>query len=83
MYTSLQVRRLLILLTIWKISRQTPSLLPRNIEVKDNDMADTPFRAFKHGELFHAQADLETYFNIHFTLPQTKSWQEYRVTRKL
>ena len=46
-------------------------------------MAGIPSKDFKQGELFHSQADLETYFNLHFTLPQTQSWIECRVTKKL
>ena len=61
----------------------TSSLVPRHIAVNDNDMADTPSRNFKQGEFFHAQYDLGNYFNLHFTLPQTQSWQEYRIAKNL
>ena len=61
----------------------TSSLVPRHIAVNDNDMADTPSRNFKQGEFFHAQYDLGNYFNLHFTLPQTQSWQEYRIAKNI
>ena len=46
-------------------------------------MADIPSRSFNLWELFHAQSDLETYFNLNFPLPQAQSWREYKVVKKL
>ena len=54
-----------------------------NIAGKNNQMADIPSRAFKNGEYFRAQADLVTYFNTHFPLPQKNSWLEYKIPTKL
>ena len=54
-------------------------LIPRHISGKDNGIADITSRYFNQGELFHAQDDLETYFNLNFTLTYTESWREYRV----
>ena len=73
----------MILLSIRQQYRHTYSLLPQYISGKDNDMAYITPRDFKKGEYFHAQYELETYFNHHFTLSHTKSWQYYRVSRKL
>ena len=81
--TSLVAGRLLRLLAIRQRTGQTSSLMPMNIAGKDNAMADILSRAFKSGEFFHAKANLTKYFNIHFSLPQTLSWREYKIPEKL
>ena len=60
MSTSLPAGRLLLLLSIRKISSQTSLLIPRHIVGNDSSMADITSMDFNQGELFHAQADLET-----------------------
>jgi hypothetical protein len=45
-------------------------------------MADITSRAFKNGDFFEAHADLVTYFNLHFPLPQKLSWREFKVPTK-
>ena len=73
MYTSLPTGLLLRLLPIWKKYRQKYLLVPQKSLGKENSMVDIPYKVFKKGGLFHAQADLETYFNLHSTLPQKQS----------
>ena len=81
--TLLPVWHLLHLLSIRQWSRKAYLLLPRQISGKDNDISDITSRYFNRGVFFHSKSKLETHFNLHFTLPQTQSWQEYRVARKL
>ena len=59
------------------------SLIPVHIAGEDNIMADIISRAFTFGKFFHAEANLTSYFNSHFPLPQTKSWQEFILPNKL
>ena len=81
--TSMAAARLLRLLSIRQRTRQASSLIPMNIAGKNNEMADIPSRAFKNGEYFYAQADLVSYFNLHFPLQQNRSWLEFTIPPKL
>ena len=81
--TSIPAGRLLRLLFIRQRVRKASSLVPLHIAGKDNAMADIPSRAFKTGEFFHAKQNLTTYLNTHFSLPQNRSWTEYKVQTKL
>jgi hypothetical protein len=58
------------------------SLLPLHIAGENNQMADILLQAFKNGIFFEAHADLVTYFNLHFPLPQKLSWREFKVPTK-
>ena len=80
--TSLPAARLLRFLALRQRARQASSLLPLHIAGEDNQMADIPSRAFKNGKFFEAHADLVTYFNLHFPLPQNLSWREFKVPAK-
>ena len=81
--TSIPAARLLRFLSLRQRARQASSLIPVHICGEDNKMADVSSRAFKHGEYFAAHSNLASYFNSHFPLPQHKSWQEFKVPKKL
>ena len=80
--TSLPAARLLRFLALRQRARQASSLLPLHIAGEDNQMADITSRAFKNGDFFEAHADLVTYLNLHFPLPQKLSWREFKVPTK-
>ena len=80
---SLAAARLLRFLGLRLKARQASSLLPMHIAGEDNALADIPSRAFKTGNFFEAAADLTSYFNHHFPLPQDVSWIEFKVPEKL
>ena len=80
---SIPAARLLRFLSLRQRTRQTSSILPLYIQGIDNVMADVLSRAFKQGAYFHAQANLVSYFNSHYPLPQNKSWTEFTVPKKL
>ena len=46
-------------------------------------MADVSSRAFKQGKYFHAVTNILSFFNSNFPLPQSRSWHEHKVPRKL
>ena len=81
--TSIPAARLLRFLSLRQRARQASSIIPLHICGEDNKMADISSRAFKHGEYFVAHSHLVPYFNAHFPLPQPKSWQEFKVPKKL
>ena len=64
-------------------AKEASHLTPLSIAGKDNTMADIVSRAFKNGEFFSAQANLTKYFNLHFSLSQSLSWQEFTLLHKL
>jgi hypothetical protein len=80
--TSLPAARLLRFLALRQRARQASSLLPLHIAGENNQMADILLQAFKNGNFFEAHADLVTYFNLHFPLPQKLSWREFKVPTK-
>ena len=81
--TSLPAARLLRLLALRQRARRTSSLLPIHIKGSENAMADVSSRAFKQGEYFHAATNILSFFNSNFPLPQSRSWHEHKVPRKL
>jgi hypothetical protein len=75
--------KLLRLLSLRLHRNQASSLTPIHIAGEKNIMADVISQAFKEGKYFCAQNNLTLYFNNHFPLPQTLSWQEFTLPSKL
>jgi hypothetical protein len=75
--------KLLRVLSLRLHTRRASSLVPIHIAGEDNRMADIISRAFKGGKYFHAQQSLTSYFNSTFPLPQTQSWQEFKVPTRI
>jgi hypothetical protein len=80
---SIVAGRLLRMLGMRIHARQASSLTPLNIAGEDNTMADIVSRAFKNGKYFTAAKNLTSYFNLHFPLPQKKSWKEFHLPNAL
>jgi hypothetical protein len=75
--------KLLRLLGLRIHKNMASSITPIHIAGVNNTMADVISRAFKDGKYFVAQRDLTSYFNLHFPLPQTLSWQELHLPSRL
>ena len=50
-----------------------------NIAGINNLMAEIASRAFKEGKFFSANENLIEYFNTHFPLQQSESWQQFQL----
>ena len=75
--------RMLRMLGMRVHARQASSLTPLNIAGDDNTMADIVSRAFKNGQYYSANNNLTQYFNLHFPLPQKRSWTEFQIPKDL
>ena len=80
---SVAAGRMLRMLGMRIHARAASSITPLNIAGDDNTMADIVSRAFKNGQYFNASKNLTNYFNVHFPLPQEKSWKEFQIPKEL
>ena len=80
---SLIAGRLLRFLGVRIHARQASHITSLSIQGDDNIMADVVSRAFHDGKYFSAEHNLTNYFNLHFPLPQSISWEEFTPPPKL